>query len=343
MTQLPEPLRIALLSRVHPHAHAYAAALRENPRAELVGVWDEDAAAGAMFAQQYDAPFVADLDALLAQGLDGVIVASENVLHRGLAEKAAAAGVRAVLCEKPLATSLEDGRAMIDACAARGVKLATAFPCRFSPVFQRLKAAVEAGKLGTILAVRATNHGKCPFGWFTEPEKSGGGAIIDHTVHVADLNRLLLGCEAVEVYAESGHNMFHQPEWEDSGLLTISYASGVFTTLDASWSRPVKSFPTWGDVTMEVVGSAGVAQVDLFRQASVLHTELGIPSTQALAWGSNLDALMVDEFLTLASGGNAPTLATGEDGLAALAVAVAAYESVRTAEPARCIAVAAAS
>ena len=325
------PLKIGILSQQHMHAHSYAQALSADPRVHLAGIWDEDPAAAAALAATYMTRSFSSLDDLLGEQLDGAIIASENIFHRALTERAAKAGVAAVLCEKPLATNLDDANAMIAACDASGARLATAFPCRFSPVFQRLKAAVDSGKLGKVLAVRATNHGKCPFGWFVEKGKSGGGAIIDHTVHVADLNRVLLGSEAVEVYAETGNRMFGQ-EWEDSGFLTITYADGVFSTLDSSWSRPAKSFPTWGDVTMEIVGTEGVASMDMFRQGSVYYSERD-GGAHMLGWGSNTDAGMIDEFLTLCAGGSPDKIADGRDGLKALEVALAAYESARTGRP----------
>lgn len=111
-------------------------------------------------------------------------------------------------------------------------------------------------------------------------------------------------------------------------MLTLTYDNGVFATLDASWSRPVKSFPTWGDVTMEVIGTDGVASMDMFRQADIVYAESD-GSTRELSWGSNIDALMVNEFLTLAAGGESSTLASLEDGGAAMQVTLGAYRSVR--------------
>ncbi len=323
------PSRIAILSFAHMHATSYAASLAVHPGAVIAGVWDDDPGRGATQAAAFGASFVADLDALLAQPLDGVVIASENILHQSLVEKVAAASqVKAILCEKPLATTREGGQAMIDACAKAGIKLATAFPCRYSPSFQRVAKVVKEGKLGRILAIRATNHGVCPHGWFVDAAKSGGGAIIDHTVHVADLNRVLLGQKATEVYAESSNNMYHQ-SWEDCGMLTITYDGGTFATLDTSWSRPAKSFKTWGDVTMEIVGESGVIEIDMFSQA-VGHYSEATGGYKEAGWGSNIDAGLIDDFLRLTRGESAPAIATGEDGLRAAEVAFAAYESLRT-------------
>ena len=329
MTQV----RIGILSFAHMHAYSYAAALAARPDALFAGVWDDDAERGRAQATLYGVPFFDTPEALVAQSLDGVIVTSENAGHRRLVEAAAASPIKAILCEKPLATTREDAAAMVHLCQEEGVFLATAFPCRYSPAFARALAVARNGGLGDILALRATNHGQCPFGWFVEKEKSGGGAVIDHTVHVADLNRVLLGREAVEVYAQTGNGMYHQ-DWEDTGFLTITYDGGVFTTLDTSWSRPPKSFSTWGDVTMEIVGTGGVLSLDLFSQALTHYSEAA-GKMQSVGWGSNLDAGLVTDFLRAARDETPELLATGEDGARALDVALAAYELAATGQPVR--------
>lgn len=325
--------RIGIFSFAHMHAASYAEALAAHPDAELVGIADPDPARGQAMAAQFGTDYYASETALLDRGLDGAVVTSENVHHRRLVEEAAGAGVKAILCEKPLATTTEDARAMVSACAAAGASLATAFPCRYSPAFKRLRQQVQAGTIGDVLAIRGTNHGKMPGGWFVDTSLSGGGAVIDHTVHVADLNRLLLGREAAEVYAEIGHGFYHEA-WEDTGFLSIGYEGGVFATLDTSWSRP-PSFPAWGDVTLQVVGTEGVLDLDMFAQNLVRYeSRSGGSGVVWDHWGSGTDAGLAADFLRLAAGRPAPDLATGEDGLRALAVAEAAYQSAASGEPA---------
>ncbi len=323
-------LKIGFFSFAHMHAQSYAQALRDAPGAVLAGIADPEAERGQAMAAQFETTYYASEAALLDQNLDGVIVTSENVHHRRLVELAAGAGVKAVLCEKPLATTLEEARAMIAACAAAGVSLATAFPCRYSPAFRRLRQQVQGGTLGEVLAIRGTNHGLMPGGWFVDTSLSGGGAVIDHTVHVADLNRLLLGREAAEVYAEIGSGFYHQP-WDDTGFLTIGYEGGVFATLDTSWSRP-KAYPAWGDVTLQVVGTGGVLDLDMFAQNLIHYDDRG-GHVSWNHWGSGTDAGLIADFLRLAAGDAAPDLATGEDGLRALAVALAAYRSAASGKP----------
>ena len=323
-------LKIGIFSFAHMHAVSYAQEIAARPDAALAGIADPDAARGQAMAAQLGTTYFSSEAALLDQGLDGAIITSENSHHRRLVETAAQAGVRAILCEKPLAATAEDARAMIAACAAGGSSLATAFPCRYSPAFQRLRAQVQAGAVGEVLAIRGTNRGKMPGGWFVDPSLSGGGAVIDHTVHVADLNWALLGRNAAEVYAEVGNGFSHQ-DWEDTGFLTIGYEGGVFATLDTSWSRP-KTYPAWGDVTLQIVGTNGILDMDMFAQ-NLVHYDDRAGAVSWAGWGSGTDHGLIADFLRLASGEEAPDLATGEDGLRALAVALAAYQSAALGQP----------
>jgi len=317
-------LKIGILSFAHMHAYSYALALKANPGAVITGIADPDPERGQKMAAEFGTTYYATDAELLAEGLDGVVICSENARHRAAVEVSVAAGVKAILCEKPLSTTVEDAQAMVDLCASKGIKLATAFPCRYSPPFLRLKEQVQSGAIGKVVSIRGTNHGTMPGGWFTDKALSGGGAVIDHTVHVADLNRWLLGAEATDVYAEIGNGFYHQ-DWDDTGFLTIGYEGGVFATLDTSWSRP-SSYPTWGDVTLQVVGTEGVIDLDMFAQNVVVYDEK-VGKAAWHNWGSGTDAGLVADFLRLVSGEDVPNLATGEDGLQALAVAVAAYKS----------------
>ena len=317
-------VKVGILSLAHPHSGSYAAQLKTLPDAELVGIWDDNAERPARHS---GVPRFEDVDALLA-ACDAVVICAENARHRALCEQAAAAG-KHVLCEKPLATTPEDARAMINACDAAGVQLMTAFPTRFSPAFQRLLTAVRNGDLGEILAVRGTNRGRCPGGWFIEKTLSGGGAVMDHTVHVADLLRVLLASEPAEVYCEADNRILHG-DFDDTGFLAITFENGVFATLDSSWSRP-KTFPTWGDVTLGVTGTQGVMELDMFAQESVLYSDTDNRITYQ-GWGSNIDKGMVEGFVRAIAGGT-PVPVTGVDGLRAVEVVEAAYRSVQSNQP----------
>ncbi len=321
------PVRLGMLSAAHVHAPSYAACSKAIEDSEFVGVWDDDPARGQRFASEHGVPFFANRDELL-DAVDAVIVTSENTKHADNVEAAAAKG-KHVICEKPLAVTPEQAERILGACDRAGVILMTAFPCPFTPSFRSLADKVRNGAIGKVLAIAATNHGRCPFGWFVQKEHSGGGAMIDHVVHVADILRRLLGEEPVRVQAQAGHNTYAQ-EWEDVAMLTLEYPSGVFATLDASWSRP-SAFRTWGDVTMKVVGEKGVIEVDMFGQG-INVTSARDGSFSLSPYGSNADLLMLKEFVRAVLAHDRPEV-TGQDGWAAARVAVAGYESLKTGQP----------
>lgn len=323
-------VKIGILSFAHMHALSYAECVNDIPDAVLAGVADDDSSRGKEMARQFDTRFFPTYAELLREPLDSVIVGSENSRHKELTLMAADAG-KHVLCEKPIATNVADAREMISACEKKGVKLMTAFPCRYSPAMVRMKGQIESGQIGEILAINGTNRGQNPHGWFTDLEKAGGGAVMDHTVHVVDLARWLTKSEPVEVYAEISNLVFHD-DYDDVGILTITFDNGVFATLDTSWSRP-KSFPTWGDVTMKVTGTNGMAFLDMFAQNTTLYSDSKM-SVSEVHWGSSIDHGLIQDFVQCVAEDQTPVI-SGLDGLRALEVALAAYESARTGQPVR--------
>ncbi|MFC4810793.1 Gfo/Idh/MocA family protein [Paenibacillus sp. GCM10023250] len=321
-------MKIGLLGVAHMHVYAYVNGLRRLG-IEIAGVADPEEARGRQAAHDFGTRWERDYGKLLASDIDAVVVCSENALHREMAVAAAEAG-KHVLCEKPLADSLEGAEAIVAAARKHGVQLMTAFPCRFHPAAAAMKRDVESGVLGRIRALEGTNRGTMPGGWFIDKAKSGGGAVIDHTVHVVDLMRWIMpGAEIVEVYAEIA-TRFHAIAADDCGALAFAFDNGVIASLDPSWSR-TKSFPTWGDVTLEIVGSAGVSKVDLFKQNIVVHKDATMKTSWA-NWGSDMDAGLVASFVDSVRTGR-PVAVTGEDGLEAVRVALAAYESAARRQP----------
>ncbi len=324
----PSPLRFGIISFAHLHAAGYARCLAENPETQLVAIADDNPERGALWAERLGVPWYADTHDLLRRSdVDAVIVTTENVHHAAATIAAAAAG-KHVLCEKPLATTLADGRAMIAACKQAGVALGTAFPCRYIPAVARVKEQTDAGKLGKILAIAGTNQGRMPGGWFIDKALSGGGAVMDHTVHVADLIRWFTGAEFAEVYCEAG-TLFNDIAIDDAGLLSFSLTDGTICTLDCSWSR-LPHYPTWGGVTLNLLGSDGYVSIDAFGQTLQVYTEE--PRASWVHWGSDMDALMIADFARRVSRGEPPPI-TGEDGLAAVELALAAYRSASTHQP----------
>lgn len=326
-------MKLGVLSFAHVHAEAYLQHLSTLPGVELMGLADDDRARGAQAAAAWNTRFYPSCQALLADRPDGVVVCSENAYHRRLVEMAAAAGVH-VLCEKPLATTLEDGRAMLDACQRAGVILMTAFPMRFSAPMVEVKALLEQDGLGRVLACNTTNQGQLPKryrDWFVDKALAGGGAGMDHIVHLADLLRWFLGSEVTQVYAQMNHIMHRDAvQVETGGLAMLTFADGTFASIDCSWSRPA-NYPTWGGLTMDLVGQKGVVNVDAFRQNTTLYSNRG-DHPAWLPWMSDADRAMIVEFVAAIRQQRAPAV-TGLDGYRALEVVIAAYRSAELGEP----------
>lgn len=324
-------IRIGMISFAHMHAQSYAACLTQLPdRVALAGLFDDDPERGKTMAQHWGVPFYPTCESLLEQQLNGVVICAENAKHRPYTELAARAGVHA-LCEKPISTSMADARAMIDICKTNKVQLMIAFPCRYSvPVF-RARQIVREGRIGNVLAMRGTNRGTMPGGWFIDKKLSGGGAVIDHTVHAIDVWRWILGKEAISVYAEIDRLFYPDIRIEDTGLLAIEFEGGAFATLDTSWSRPAKAYPTWGDVTMEIVGDRGSIFVDAFGQRINVYNNKAVKAEWA-CWTDDIDLGLIKSFVkTIENGERSPI--TGFDGMKAMEVALGAYRSVQTGKP----------
>lgn len=323
------PLKVAVLSFAHTHAIGYCRALSGRADVDLV-VSDPDGASapdaalrGSALAEQLGVRYLPTYEDALAWGPDAVIVTAENVRHRALVEAAAAAGAQ-ILCEKPLATTVEDAEAMLAATERAGVALMTAYPVRFAPSFADLLHRVRSGLLGTVLAVKGTNNGKLPAdrAWFTDSALSGGGALVDHVVHCADLLDELLGEQPATVRAVANRILHPGAPVETGGLVTAVYPSGVVATIDCSWSVP-DAAPTWGGLTFQVTGTRGSVTIAPFAG------HVGGQTADGPVWvptGDDLDAAMLEEFVSAVRAGR-PAAPDGAVGLRTLQVVDAARRS----------------
>jgi predicted dehydrogenase len=350
-------MKLAFMSAAHVHADAYVSCLKSIPDVEILGIADHDAERGKAFASRYGLPFFENYDALLAQKPDGVLITSENSYHKALSLKAAEAGVH-ILCEKPLATNVKDATAIVRAAREAKILLMTAFPMRFSVPVRGVRDELLQGKLGNPLCFNASNQGQLPpkdRAWFTDPVLAGGGAIIDHVVHLADVMRWYLGMEVVEVYAAT-NRIFHAHEVkiETGAMVSLQFESGVFATINCSWSRP-STWPSWGGLSFDLITDRGAVHVDAFKQNL---TVFGAPSAHQgsapatedhdwssahgdggsgprwLYWGSDSNQMMIEEFITAIHERRTP-LVTGEDGLHAVQIVEAAYRSIQAGRPIR--------
>jgi predicted dehydrogenase len=323
-------MKIAILGCEHMHAESYVIEGRKLEALEIVAIAEQNRELGEGFAQRHGLRYFQDYKELLKEDITAVIICSANSRHAEMTIEAAKAK-KHVIVEKPIATTIEDAEEMIKVCRENGVKLMVALPVRYAPPIERAKQIVDNGTIGEIVAISGTNHGTMPGGWFIQKELSGGGAVIDHTIHVADLMHWMLKCDIKEVYAKMGTKI-HNIEVEDCGLIFMEFENGTYATLDTSWNRP-EAFPTWGDVTMELVGTKGAITVDAFAQHGNLYSN-NLKYSSYQDWGDDMNYLMLKDFAKCIKE-DLPSPVTGEDGLFALKIALMAYESAEKNEPVR--------
>lgn len=137
--------------------HNWAAGFAAVPRAEIVGVFDNDAATRRAFSACWGPlPTFADFDDLLATTRPEILcIATRQTMHAEQIERAAVAGVRGILCEKPLATSLGEIERIVAACERHGIRFAFGLDRRWFPCYRALAQALRAGLLGELRTIAA--------------------------------------------------------------------------------------------------------------------------------------------------------------------------------------------
>lgn len=331
------PVGVAILGAAHlTHAWAYAKALTESPNARVVGIHDPEPEHTRWIRQDFGVPEAADAEELLGSAdVDAVVVCSANVEHRGHVELAAAHGLH-VLCEKPIATTLEDAAAMVAACDRAGVQLHLAFVSRFLPLVARAREAVRDGRLGELIGLVGGNRGRPPLppsypAWITDPVAAGGGALIDHSVHVTDAMRHVSGLEVVEVSAEAGALLWDCGV-DDVAIVSLRFEGGAVGSVDPSWSVPADN-PWDYDFHLRLVGTAGSLEIgDSAESLQVVSGRAGGPrGLRHTSFAEDPDRAMVEAFLaSVRAGAVQEPCATGEDGVRALEIALAGYRSSDT-------------
>ena len=198
------------------------------------------------------------VEALAAdEGVDAVYVATPNHLHRPMVEVLARAG-KAVLCEKPMAATLEDAEAMVEACRASDTLYATAFDQRHHPVHRALRKRIAEGAVGTVTTVRIAYA--CWLGrdwgtgenWRIDGAQAGGGAVMDLAPHGLDLAEFLLGEPVIDVHALLQRRV-QDYAVDDGGLIIGRTGSGVLLSLHNSYNCP-EALPRR---RLEVLGTKG--------------------------------------------------------------------------------------
>jgi 1,5-anhydro-D-fructose reductase (1,5-anhydro-D-mannitol-forming) len=273
------------------------------------------------------------LDALLGDpGVDVVYVSTTNDLHATLTIAAAEAG-KHVLCEKPLAMTLEDAARMREACRQAGVVLATNHHLRGAPAIVAARRLIDEGAIGEVRAARVFHANSLPpelRTWrLTRPE-AGGGAVLDLTVHDADTIRFLLRDEIVDVVAVTASDDLGKGVVEDSAMGVLRTARGVLVSFHDSFTVPhaptgVEIFGTTGAVIVQdALAPDPIGRVFVRRERDL--TEIELPKLRSIY------EVAVASF-TAAVRGEGEPLASADDGIASLAVALAVLESAGTGRP----------
>lgn len=264
-------IRIGVLSFAHYHANFWSEVFRDTPEVAFVGVWDDDPRRGAESAARYGTQFVPSLDALL-EAVDAVAVCSDTAAHRPLIERAAARG-KHVLCEKPIATTRDDARAIAAAVERAGVRFMQSFPKRFDPANHEIKRRLDAGYFGTPWLVRVRHghryghDGAFTGGWWADPVRSGGGTLLDEGVHGADFLRWLFGDpESVTAMVSDRTSGLAV---EDTALAIYRFPGGLLAELATGWNFQA------ADVSVEIFGTKGSALLSGVDLASKEHTAGG--------------------------------------------------------------------
>ena len=284
-------------------------------------------------AQKYGAQLYPDLAVLLAD-VDVVDVCAPTHLHFEMVLQAAAAG-KDIVCEKPLARTIDQAQEMIAVCKEAGVKLIVAHVVRFFPEYAQAQRQVAAGELGQPAVIRLRRGTFQPKGtagnWFMDVAKSGG-MMLDLMIHDFDYARWVAG-EVATVYAKKISSQ--QPSaGVDHGLVILTHRNGTLTHVEGSWAYPPPLFRT----QLEIACANGWLRFESEETAALtshLHKSNDDQPDVPLP-GSPLQespyTTQIKAFYDCLVGKTAVPI-TGEDGLAALQIALAAIQSAETGQP----------
>ncbi len=237
------------------HAHVY----HHMPRAELVAICDLDEARAREVADRYGVAHVyTDYRDLLARDdIAAVSIATPDFAHRAIAIAAAQAG-KHILVEKPLATTVADADAIIEAVEEAGVKLMVDFHNRVNPAFVSARQAVQAGELGELqyIYARLSNTTFVPTQMLPWAEKSS--ALWFLASHMLDMACWLLEATPIRVYGVSRSGVLKPlgVDTQDFHVAIVEFAGGAVLTLENAWILP-ETEPNVFNLKMELLGSQG--------------------------------------------------------------------------------------
>ena len=313
------------------HANAIMTSI---PDATIVAVADYYIDSAKSLATTYGIPLATDnhLEAIQAEGVDAVIIASSTDTHAPFIMDAANAG-KQIFCEKPIAAKLDKIDEALAVVASAGVQLQIGFNRRFDPTFARIKQAITDGGIGTphLLHIISRDPAPPPI----EYVKVSGGLFFDMTIHDFDMARFLFG-EVAEIYATGGvlvNPAIGEAGDIDTAMVTLKFVNGAMGVIDNS-RQAVYGY----DQRVEAFGSQGSAgNTNLYPDAVTIsnatRVERGsLPLNFFLerymdSYRNELKAF-VDALQT-----NQTVPVTGNDGRAPVVMAMAAKKSLQENRP----------
>ncbi len=313
----------------------HAEAIQAIPGARLVAVCGREAMKTGEFAARFGAAAYTDYAQFLAQpGVHVVNLCTPSGLHAEEGIAAARAG-KHVLTEKPIETTLAKADALIAACDAAGVKLGVIFQSRFLPAVQRIKQAVDEGRLGRLMLCDAIVK------WYRAPEYyagswhgtqalDGGGALINQAIHTVDLLRWLAG-PVETAFAMKAALRYPQIEGEDTLVASLRFQNGALGVIQATTSvkpgfkRRVELSGERGTIILD--GDAiSVWALDGETDAPSDDAQLTDGSANPAAISNEGHRMQIEDMVNAVREGRAP-LIDGREGRLSLEVVEALYAS----------------
>ena len=290
-----------------------------------------------------------DAAALAASGLcDAIVVASPNFTHAEVLRPLMAAGLH-ILCEKPLATTMADARAVAAAAAQYDRVFWTAMEYRFMPPMAEFVRQIHDGRIGRLHMLSIREH-RFPFlvkvGDWNRFSANSGGTMVEKCCHFFDLMRVIIGSEPVRVHCSGAMDVNHRderydgrtPDIIDNGFTTVDFANGVRAMLDLCM------FADGAEQQEEVIATGDAARLDCFIPAGqIVHSprvgfvwpkaatrETIETDAAALAAGHHHGSTFYQHrHFAAAVRGEGPVIVTADDGLRAVAMGIAAETSAR--------------
>jgi UDP-N-acetylglucosamine 3-dehydrogenase len=306
------------------HLSAYA----NMPEMEVVGVADalpEIAATGAAVVGARAYSSYEDL--VSAEEVEIVDICLPTVYHRDLALKAAREG-KHVIVEKPLARTLQDAEAIIEAFDGNAERLFVGHVVRFFPEYAKIKAMIEAGDLGTVGVARTSRRSPFLTGWndWYADWRMSGGVLLDLVIHDFDFLRWTLG-EVERVYAKGV--LGREYNRLDYALVTLRFESGAIAHVEGQWG-----YPGPFNYSIEVAGSRALVTVDSTEPAPVqlLGGATGSGESPDVVTGRSPFQTELEHFIRCIATGEEPDV-DARDAYEALRIGLAATESVVTGRP----------